>query len=293
MVQYTLEGMLRERQKTIVRPASVDEAIEKTKQGKRFIPVDDSFGTGNLPDGYLLTHTMYQGKKFSVLMPRQAFWYMANAGEGGDLDSALDEVADLYSDIKDVEKEFFINGDTIVQEVDWATLSRENYTTYLINKLTKNGKDFDKNTMEEICANDSYVDDRCRAIASLVLDKKANEITKSSLVDLLVHKTSIEWQEPGTEEERLRCDCGSHYEYRTVVKRVMKTKTETSESISGEVSRFESEIENYVENKKGQGRHDPALIRQYINLAYIAKENPAAQLEITPPAKSETEKGEN
>ena len=51
-----------------------------------------------------------------------------------------------------------------------------------------------------------------------------------------------------------------------------------------EVYGLEKEIDDYRSNKHAKiGRHEKALLRQYANLAYIAHENPGAQLDIQPP----------
>ena len=50
---------------------------------------------------------------------------------------------------------------------------------------------------------------------------------------------------------------------------------------------MESQIDVYRKQKHDGdiGRHDSALIRQYINLAHIIPENQRAQLDIMPPEK--------
>ena len=95
----------------------------------------------------------------------------------------------------------------------------------------------------------------------------------------------------------MRCLADSHYDLRPEFINDyewdydLRTMNKTRKVVSGfnaKIAEIEDEIEKYRKEKHGEvGRHDRNLLRQYANLAYIAKENPKAQLDVMPPAEND------
>jgi hypothetical protein len=144
----------------------------------------------------------------------------------------------------------------------------------------------------------------------MILSSRGEEIKKAELNDLLKHviinKKTVE--ELSKEEfKNITCWAGSHYEikdeyknrddvqyqieYKHDRKYMQGKKTIHKKDIvvfDAKIRELEKEIRER-RKKKGDNikRHDEMMIRQYINMAYIAKENPKAQLEVTPPLRKD------
>ena len=286
--------ILKEREKFVLRKAGTSEEVnEALRQGRKLVFVDRDM---DVPDGYMLLTVNYKGQEVKAVVPEMLLSYMANPGEGNP-DEALDEIADFYGDSKDYEDEAIGAGETSVQKADITTSARNAYEVYLINKLTKDGKNFNQEEIERLGLDDREVKERVRGIAAICLGKQTEkELKKANLDELLDHKTEVNYGVEGlvnVEEEYLvKCEVGSHYElrkkYRTVQKKGIVNKTVSSASMDRKIEQLESEIENHRRNRGYKiERHDRVLIRQYANLVYIAKENPAAQLDVQPAEKEE------
>ncbi|OGZ70754.1 MAG: hypothetical protein A2904_02505 [Candidatus Staskawiczbacteria bacterium RIFCSPLOWO2_01_FULL_33_9] len=323
-----LEDRLQQRRK-IIRRAPSAEALAQIEKGKKFIVVQNDFDLSNVPLGYTLIDMNHRGNSFRTLIPQSLLFYMANPGEG-DADGALEEIADFYGDAKDLEDDIIEEGGTNVQEANWATLAKESYETYLVNRLVKHKKgekdkegepvpEFDRSVLHQLDLDDSYVSQRVKAIAALALGKTADEVNTRDIKDVLKHVTvgtkKEKFEERLTKEEFMKVTCwsGSHYELRSEYRKdkeagysiehlhdrghMVGTKTTyrevelTRPVLDAKIGELEEDILEYRERKHGSlGRHDKALIRQYVNLALIASENPRAQLNIHLPEKTGEEK---
>lgn len=316
-----LERQLRKRVAVNKLPSA--DVMQRVEQGRKFIPVQDDFSSGNVPQGYTLVDTGFRGNSFKALVPQSLLFYMANPGEG-DSDSALEQLADFYGDAEDFEEDQIGDGKTSVQEMNWATIARSNYRVYLINKLVTHKRagfardgdgepipEFDKSTLRELDLDDPYVEQRAKAMAAVALGKTAEEVKKYGVDQVLKHVTVREKSTVAlTREEfqNITCWAGSHYELRdeyrngnsgavyNIDKRhdrdhMVGTKTINEKQIAvfdAQIHALEGEIGAYRKKKHGKvGRHDSALLREYVNLAYIAKERKDAQLDIKPPVEEE------
>lgn len=303
------------RKKVVIRKTPSSEVLQKVRQGSKFIIVENDFDHSQIPRGYTFIDMKYKGESFKTLIPQSLLFYMAHPGEGS-VDDALNELADFYGEAEDFEDDMIERGNTSVQGANWATLSRDNYKTYLINKLVshkrgerdKDGEpvpEFDQDALKVLDLNDDYVGQRVRAMAALMLDKKGEELNKYDIKDVLKHVTISENRvEKLTQEEfkKITCWAGSHYEIKDEYRKrddvvydierrhnmnhMVGTKTIKKVEVAvldRKVEDLEKEIEQHRIKKHGEvGRHDAALIRTYANLAYIAKEDPNAQLDVYP-----------
>lgn len=292
----------KQKQRIVYRPAEPEYAGRLVKQGRKFIPVGEDFPEDNIPEEYTLARVRYDGETFSALVPKQTFFYMANPGEGGDAHGALDEIADLYGEIEDFEKELMGRSGTSLQEADWAMMSRDSYATYLVNILTNDGSGFDPAALDDIGLNDPYVEKRAKTVAAMALGKTVDDVKQNrDIADLLIHRTPVVRFEEGLEAyqkgHKIRCWAGSHWEvkweYRTHYRKALVRKPADEFRIEGSIGKVEQEMHARLRERGKFGRHTPALLRQYVNLAYIARENPNAQLDIVPPKRTGDEKDDN
>lgn len=312
----TLEQQLQK--KVVISRTPGYDITSQIEKGNRFIVVDSDIDPNFIPDGYTLIDMKHKGESFKTLIPQSLLFFMANPGEG-DADSALDEIAGFYGEAKDFEEDMIGSGQTSVQQANWATLARSSYGTYLVNRLVKHKRgeredgepvpEFNESVLKGLDIMDSYVGQRVKAIAAVALGKTADQLNKNEVKDVLKHVTIRENKtEQLSREEfaKITCWAGSHYEikpefqngedgtsyqiekrhdknYMVGVKRTTEVKYDV---LNSKVSELEGEIATYraARHPEGVGKHDSALIRQYINLAYIAKENPRMQLDIQPPA---------
>ncbi len=258
-----------------------------------------------------------------MLVPQGLLFFMANPGDG-DVDEALDNIADFYGEAEEFEDDLIKEGQTSVQEADWATTARQAYKTYLLNKLVKNKGDekgnpeIDEEVIESLDLNDDYVGQRIRAIAALTLGKSGKELKECDISDLLKFKdayltgrvetiTNEEFRKVtkmrfvphyDSHTKNMRCLGDSHYyllpefennsDWDYDLRDMTKTRKEQPVVLEKKIKELENEIATYRKQKHGEtGRHDEALLREYINLKYVAKENPRAQLDVMPAKKEE------
>jgi hypothetical protein len=306
----SLEYKVKEK-KQVIRRVPSQEALEQIQAGRKFIPVEHAFNPAYLPDDYMLIDVQYKGESFKTIVPLGVMVYMNNPGEG-DIDDALDEITDFYDEVKDFEEKNIEVGDVSVQGTNWAVTARGSYSTYLTNKLTRANEDdvdvpeWDEDTLESLDLHDDYVSQRVQAMAGVALGLDAKQVKRYDVGDVLKHVVVNERKEENlTREEfdQITCWAGSHYEikdkYRNkddreyriehrhdkghkVGKKIIK-KQEV-DVFDAKICGLEREIERYRREKHGGvGRHDKNLIRQYVNISYVAKENPAVQLPVSPP----------
>ena len=304
------------RKTVIVRRTPSAEVLEQVTRGNKFVIVEEEFDQNFVPQGYTLIDMKYKDDSFKALVPQSLLFYMANPGEG-DLEDALDQISDFYGEAEDYEDDMIENGATSVQEANWATLARSAYGTYLINKLvTTKGDDdgapdFDDETLKQLDLDDKYVAERVKAIAALSLGKNQEEIKKYGIDSVLKHVTIRDNKTEKltrAEFDKITCWAGSHYEIKEEYKGdndgieyqidrlhsrghkegIKIIKKRDIQVLDSKIVELEDEIEKYRKEKHGEvGRHDKNLLRQYANLAYIAKENPKAQLDVMPPAEND------
>ena len=309
------------KQKIVMRRTPSAEVLEQVTRGNKFVIVEEEFDQNFVPQGYTLIDMKYKDDSFKALVPQSLLFYMANPGEG-DLEDALDQISDFYGEAEDYEDDMIENGATSVQEANWATLARSAYGTYLINKLVKNkrGKkdengepipEYDEKRLEELDLDDKYVAERVKAIAALSLGKNQEEIKKYGIDSVLKHVTIRDNKTEKltrAEFDKITCWAGSHYEIKEEYKGdndgieyqidrlhsrghkegIKIIKKRDIQVLDSKIVELEDEIEKYRKEKHGEvGRHDRNLLRQYANLAYIAKENPKAQLDVMPPAEND------
>lgn len=298
------------KKKLVIRRTPDDEALKQVKKGKKFIIVNNDFTA--IPPGFMLIDMKYKGDSFKTLVPQNLLYYLANPGEGNDFDDALDEITDFYSNVEDYEDELLDEGKSSVQGVEWAVSARSAYETYLINKLTQASKkdvdipEWNAETMKELDLTDPYVAERARAMAALMLGKTTEELKGYNIESVLKHITINERKEvPLTKEEfdKITCWAGSHYEIKEEYRKKggdveydIDRRHDTNHKVGkkivhkqeikvldSKIEELEKEIEEH-RKKKGKkiGKHDKMLTRQYVNVTYIAKENPQKQLNIKP-----------
>ena len=295
-------------QKIVIRRTPSPEISDRIRQGKKFIVVEDSFDLGNIPNGYSLVDVKYKGSSFKTLIPQSLIFYMANPGEGS-IDDALDEISDFYGDVEDFEEDIMRENGTSVQETDWAVMARGSYRTYLINKLVKSGRknnegepvpEFKVDELNRLRLYDPEVKKITKAIAALALGKSIEDVGEYSVDGVLRHVTftEVKTEQLSREEfDRITCWAGSHYEIKPEFKddgykiekrhdRDFKTGTRIitrTRTVEAEIRKFEDEIEQ-IRKEKGDeiGRHDRALVRQYVNLVHIANVDSGNQLDIMP-----------
>lgn len=310
----SLDEKLQQQRKVVVRRYPSTEALAQVERGNKFIVVQEDFDPSFVPQGYTLIDMKHKGNSFKTLVPQSLLFYMANPGEGKP-EGALEEIADFYGETEDFEDEQIEDGNTSVQEANWATLARNSYETYLTNILVKHRKgerdsegepvpEFNPEVLARLDLNDPYVAQRARAIAAVALGKNADEVKQYDVGELLKHITI---RQKGKAEkltkkelERVACYCGSHYELRPEFRNDSEyeydvsgyggTKTPLKKDIAvfdAKIGALEAEIiEHRKQKHNGEiGRHEPALMRQYVNLAYIMRENPCAKIDIMPPEK--------
>ena len=302
----TLDKKLREQRKVVIRRTPPENVMEQVGQGKRFIVVGNDFSHEHIPFGYMLIDMKYRNESFKTLVPQNLLFFLANPGEG-DVDDALDEIADFYDNVRDFEDDLLEENGDSVQGTNWAVTARSAYCTYLINKLTKSNEDdsdipeWNEETLNSLCLDDDYIEKRVKAMAAVCLEKTAEQVRNYGLGDVLKHITVNERKvEQLTREEfdRVACYAGSHYEIKeefrnnpNVEYRIERhnqagtkiTKKRDVPVLDARIDDLEREIEQRrLENKGDVGRHDKMLTRMYANLRYIAKENSGKQLEIMP-----------
>ncbi len=313
-----------QKKKIIIKKYPSLEVLAQAEKGNKFIIVEDDFDFDYIPQGYTLIDMKHKGNSFKTLIPQSLLFYMANPGEG-DAEGALEEIADFYGEAEDFEDDMIENGETNIQEANWATLSRNSYETYLVNRLVKRKKgerdeegepvpEFNQEVLNKLDLDDDYVTQRVKAIAALSLGKTADQVNAHEIRDVLKHVTV---REQGTKEltreefNKITCWAGSHYaikeeyqnrsdvEYNIDSRHstshkvgTKTTKQKTYAVLDSKIGELETDITEYRKEKnKELGRHDQSLIRQYVNLSYIAPENPQAQLDIKPPEKQENKNG--
>ena len=304
----SLEQRIKDRKKFILNRPISEDVSKDIAQGKKFIIVDKDLDY--IPLGYMLVDMKYKEDSFKVLIPQSLLYFLANPGEG-DVDNALDEIADFYENVQDYEDALLEENESSVQGTNWAVTARSAYSTYLINKLTKhNGYDMDKpewdsETLKLLDLDNEYVAKRVRAIAAVSLGKTAEQVKEFNIEDILKHVTINERKvEQLTNEEfsKVTCWAGSHYEIKEEYRnsdvfeyeiehrhdRGYKEgrkiiKKQDINILDVKTNDLEKEIELYRSKNSKIGRHDKMLMRMYANLKYISKERPQSQLEIRPP----------
>ena len=289
------------RKKFILHRTPSEDVSNEIKQGKKFIVVDENFNSP-VPLGYMLIDMKYRDGSFKTLVPQNLLFFLANPGEGS-IDDALDEIGDFYGNVEEFEDGLLEENGESVQGTNWAVTARNAYTTYLINKLINSdekGPEWNEETLKSLNLEDDYVGRRVKAIAAVALGKTAEQVRNYNLGDILKHVTinqrKIE-QLTSQEFDKITCWTGSHYEikgeykhkddveyeidYRHDTNHKSGKKITNKQDVhvlDAKINELEDEIEKYKEN----GRHDKMLRRMYVNLRYIAKEDPQKQLEIKP-----------
>lgn len=307
----SLEQKVKDRPKLVIQKTPPARVLDEIRKGKKFVIVDDSFNQSFIPLGYMLIDMMYEDESFKTLVPQNLLYFLANPGEG-DVDDALDEIADFYKEVEDFEDENLEENVTSVQGTNWAVTARDAYQTYLINKLTKPNKEdhdvpeWDEAVLKELNLDDEYIIRRVKAVAALCLGKTSEaDLKKYDLDEVVRHVTINERkveQLSREEFDQITCWAGSHYnireEYRNKpdveyrIDRVHDAGHKVGEKIShkrealvldSRIDKLEKEIDDYRVKKNGSiGRHDRMLLRTYVNLNYVAKENAQKQLEVKP-----------
>lgn len=310
----SLEEKVKEHPKLVIQKTPSARVLDEIKHGRKFVIVDDDFSQSFIPLGYMLIDMRYKDESFKTLVPQNLLYFLANPGEG-DVDDALDEIADFYKEVEDYEDENLEKNGTSVQGTNWAVTARSAFQTYLINKLTKAGNDnpdvpeWNDDALKELNLDDDYVAKRVRAIAALCLGKTTeSDLKKYDLGDVVKHVTINERkveQLSREEFDKITCWAGSHYD----IKEEYRHKPDVDYSIDhrhdqshkvgqkishkrdtivldSRIDELENEIDDYRIQKNagngGCGRHDRQLLRMYANINYIAKENASKQLEIKP-----------
>lgn len=274
------------------KPAD-DEVSNKKEKGQKFIPVSPDYN--NTDPDYVKIDVEVEGKTSYFLVPASVMRFVVNKGEGSP-DDALDELMDLYKDVSDFESELANTSGTSSEEACFAGRVIESYKTYLINKLTKDGKNIDKKTADDLCLNDQKVDACLRTIAAIKSDKTSiSELKESKLEEVLSHVTMNTWRKLSNKEAKeILCYAGSHYELKRQYinndnyfydkndkNNVWKKEETMNESFNTSINECLKKI-NEIRQKKGRKLtpHDENLLRMYINLKYLI--NDKKQMHIDP-----------
>jgi hypothetical protein len=281
---------------TPLPPPDIEAAV---RQGRKVIFVDRDLPT--VPPGYTLVPLRYvrgdgQEQHLRVLLPKTVIWYYVNK-EGGDDREALDELAAVYDELGREEGRLMVDGHLPnAPQADLAMNTRETYRVRLMNMLLSvAGDGFRDDAIRGLMLDDPYIANRAKAIAALKLGKKPGDLKPAERQDLeaiLVHKNAITImdRERITREKQLavRCHAGSHWEYKTETCAASSVETvtrrEEHSELRGRIQDLEAGIQDYWRMKgRTASPHDLALLREYINLAFIHKEDPAADLDVAPP----------
>ncbi len=257
-----------------------------------------------IPQGYTQVTMTYRGEKHIFLIPEKAKFFMANPGEDGKPLDALDEIADFYAECSDFEHELKLGGTFSVTQTNVSTLARNSYAVWTINQLVKQQRgsetpEWNEEELDRLGVNDPYIRNRLQGVAALMLGKSAEDLQEAGLEDLLIHKTvQGSYKEILSDKEfnQITCWAGSHYElkpeYRNAGydigrrhdmshKKGWKISHEKEFSHLPGIEKLEQEIGEHREQQgKTMTRHDKALIRTYVNMKYITKEDPAKQLDV-------------
>ena len=271
----SLEEHLQKQKKIVVRRYPSAEALAQVERGNKFIVVQDDFDPSFVPQGYTLIDMKHKNSSFKTLVPQSLLFYMANPGEG-EPEGALEEIANFYGETKDFEDDLIENGNTSVQEANWANLARGSYHTYLINRLVKHRKgerdgegepvpEFNPEVLAQLDLSDTYVSQRIKAMAALALEKTADQIKAHEVKDVLRHVTLSYREKERVERKELtevKCWAGSHYEikheYKTVARTEWVDKQQTYSALNTQIGELESQIDVYRKQKHSGnvGRHD-------------------------------------
>lgn len=292
------------------KPHETDEEVEEQiRQNKRIIPVSE--GYENIHQNYVKQGIEFDTETVYFLISESVFNFIGGAGEG-DIDEGIAEIRDAYNELKQgVEKEMLKKGKTSVQESYLATTMINAYETYLVNKLTKNGKAFDEEVLDELGLNTKEAEEKCKSAAVKQLGKSISEIKKAKLKDLLIHKNVYhKYTKKLTREEmdEVLCHYGSHWEIKKKYKGVQNDGTEygfgrdagrrvgsqseaykkvnVSEKLEVRTNTSVDELVDEISkrSKAPEKIEDDVsnLIKMYINLKHIMAEDPNSQIPIIP-----------
>lgn len=281
---------MEQRKRVKYNEPSDESDIEKQKDdGIKFIPVPNDYVNNDLQ--YSKIRVDIDNKDFSFLVPSSVMIFLVKKGEG-DPDDGLDELRELYDSLRGFEKQLIKDSSTCPQESMFAAKTRYSYDVYLINKLTRDGKTYDPETLENLCLNDKRVDARIRTIAMKKLGKSSSDLKEAKLEEMLEHVTVDSWIElKGEELEQVRCYAGSHYRLKNKYRdssyyeqkgdRFYKKGTVEVEVFNRTVRDCLKEIKS-IRRKKGKeiSLHDDNLIKMYVNLKYLKQEG--EELSINP-----------
>lgn len=273
---------LPEQRKDIYFPEDENVVPEFVGKNKKLIilkrPIE------NVPKGYVQLVIKHQDQKQIALVPAKVKTYMAGGGHEDGMD-ALDEIGKFYGDCNELEGKLYFDEIFSTPQTEISTLARHSYGVHILNMIVGAGQDgmkFKKGELERLCLTEDYVLKRVKMMASIQLGKTPKELKEENLEHLLVDVTT-NVQEEVKKAYKVRCDCGSHIEYRTQYRTETIERQETFE-INPKISAIESEIAEYRAKKGVEiSPHDAALIRGYANLAFIAGEDPKKSFDISPP----------
>lgn len=268
-----------ERQEVQITPPP--EVELKIRQGKKFILVDDSYDPEAVPDGFSLVEHSHRGKIFKAIIPHSVLYHMGNK-PGGDPKQALKELSDFCREGEEYEDK----GNISPQGINWINRGGDRYVARLTTLLTYakkvDGREeigFTNELVKHLMFDDPYVEQRMKAIAALALGVNINELQRTQdLSQIAVHVTNIPSAEETLIPHFVRCDHGSSIELKAqyAVKRVVRTTA--VETIDLNMARHEKEIHDHISASAPLDPQDCNLIRQRINLEYIASKNPKALL---------------
>ena len=255
----------------------------RIRQGKKFIFVDNDYDPEAVPDGFSLVEHAYRGNIFKAIIPHSVLYHMGNNGDNSK--NALRELSDFCKEGADYEEK----GKISAQGINWITRGKDSYVTHLTTILTSakraNGKEeivFNNEAVKHLMLDQPYIEQRLKAIAAIALGADVKEIQKiPDLSQIAIHVSDIPHIEETVVPSFVRCECGSHIEVRQqyVIKSVIKNSS--LETIDLNMHKLEQEIYEYIgKNGSKLDDEDHNLIRQRINLEYIAYKNPGAQLPI-------------
>ncbi len=281
--------MFKHKRKNNYESGEEDDINKGKDEGNKFIPVPNNY-VNNDPD-YSRIKVGINGKDYSFLVPSSVMVYVANKGEG-DVEDGLDELRDLYNDLRSFEKELINKSSTCPQESIFAEKTRYSYNVYLLNKLIKDGKNYDSGVLKNLCINNKKVNDNVRTIVMKKLGKGVNDMKEAELENMLEHVTVNSWEElSGEELNEVRCYAGSHYElkkkyressdYNMRRNNVFKKREVDTHFFDKTINDCLKNIEEIrVKEGKELSVHDNNLIKMYINLKYLKKEG--KELPINP-----------
>lgn len=249
----------RQREEQNELPERIEQAVE---QGKLFIPLEERLEEEDVPDGYMQQSIALGRDAYTALLPERVMRYLGYPEE------ATDELFACYQEIRKFENGRIAQRQLNAAESYFAHGVKNAYETYVLNQLLTGGGKL-KETYEKAFGREKK---HMEALLALLGCRTTHSLKE--LEDILVHITNttikvVEQVPEQVEREEkvyrtvtrmvtheIRCDCGSHYEWRTV------TENQTTMEYAGTRTVVDTIIKNVLVDKEVALRKE----RQFLDL---------------------------